>query len=47
MNDTDTFAALSWALPVLALLLLWQSWAMPKGRYERDATQVLALLAAL
>jgi hypothetical protein len=47
MNGTDISAALSWALPLLAVLLLWQSCAMPKGGYERDATQVLALLAAL
>ncbi len=47
MTDSVFTVALLWGMPVLVVLLLWQSRAMKKGRYERDALQVLALLSAL
>lgn len=47
MTNSVVTVALLWVSPVLVVLLLWQSRAMKKGRYERDALQVLALLSAL
>lgn len=47
MTDSVVFVALLWGLPVLVVLLLWQSRASKQNRFQSDALQVLALLAAL
>lgn len=47
MTDSVVFVALLWGLPVLVVLLLWQSRTSKQNRFQSDALQVLALLSAL